>query len=190
MGRAKIEALPVPVKAAVDELLKTGRFTLDQIIAHLRKLGSEHQVPEAALPSRSAIGRYAQRFEKTAAKLREAREIASTWVQKLGDDPEGSVSRLLQEMLKTVAFQQLAQMNEAEEPPEASEIMLLARSIKDLESAASQSMQRELRIRKDVIAEMAKKLSGLEKDGKTGKRALDPETIKAVREIYGITAHE
>lgn len=184
--RSKVEALPAPVKAAVDELLKTGRFTLDDIIRHIRQLGDAHQVPAAALPSRSAVGRYAKRFEATAARLREAREVAKTWVEKLGEDPEGNVGRLLMEMLRTVAFQQLMDLNEGDEAAAPKDIMMLARGIKDLEGASYQSMQRELRIRKDVVAEMAKKLDGLEGDAKKGKRALDPDTLKAVREIYGI----
>ena len=96
MGRkSKVEALPGPVKREVDELLKTGRFTLDDIIAHLRKLADEHQVPAEELPSRSALGRYAQNFERTAARMREAKQLAEVWVGKLGHEPESKIGRLI-----------------------------------------------------------------------------------------------
>jgi|GEM_PF-189008 len=166
MGRkSKVEALPGPVKREVDELLKTGRFTLDDIIAHLRKLADEHQVPAEELPSRSALGRYAQNFERTAARMREAKQLAEVWVGKLGHEPESKIGRLITEMLRTVAFQQLAAMGDDTAAVESMDIMLIAKAIKDLESAEKISIDREIKIREQVAKEAAKVVDEAAREG-------------------------
>jgi len=182
--KSKVTALPGPVKAAVDELLKTGRYTLDDIVAHIRKLAAEQGVPPEQLPSRASLGRYSQQFEKSAAKMRQAREIAGSWIDQLKDDPESKVGRLLIEMARTAAFQQLVTMNEAgdDAPPDAAEIKLLAQAIRDLEIAGRHSVERELRIRKEVIAKAAEEVA------KTAKaQGLTADTVAAIRQsVLGV----
>lgn len=163
--RSKIEALPGPIKKAVDELLKTGRFSLDDILVHLRQLGAQHQVPSGEMPSRSSLGRYAQNFERTAARMREARELAGVWVEKMGHEPESGVGRLLMEMLRTVAFQQLAAMGDSEAAVESMDIMLLAKAIRDLESAQKTSAEREIKIRQEVAKDAAKVVDEATREG-------------------------
>jgi len=163
--RSKVEALPGPVKAAVDGLLKTGRFTLDDIVAHIRKLAQEHEVPAEELPSRSALGRYAQSFERTASRMREAKQLAEVWVGKLGHEPESKVGRLITEMLRTVAFQQLAEMGDEGAVVESMDIMLIAKAIKDLESAEKISADREIKIREQVAKQAAKVVDEAAREG-------------------------
>jgi hypothetical protein len=166
MGRrSKIEALPGPIKQAVDELQKTGRYKLDDVLAHLRKLGAEHQVPAEALPGRSALGEYAQNFERTAARMREAKQLAEVWVGRLGQEPESKVGRLITEMLRTVAFQQLAAMGDDAAAVGSMDIMMIARAIKDLESAEKISADREIKIREQVAKEAAKVVDEAAKEG-------------------------
>jgi len=127
--RSKVTALPAPLKATVDRLLSSGRHTLDEINEHLKKLADAEGVPAEDLPSRSSLGRYATNFDKVAGKMREAREVAAGILDKFGAEPEGDVSRLLMELLKTVTFQALGEA--AEHGSDAKDIMFLSQAIKN-----------------------------------------------------------
>lgn len=152
MGRkSTVRQLDPRLKEAVDALLRDGRSTIDGILEKLRELAS----PGDALPSRSALGRYAQRAQEQMARYREAQQVASVWVEKFGKEPEGDVGRLLHEMLRSVAFQTLGQMSENEASAGAEEVMLLAKAMKDLASADKLTAERIVRIRQEVAKQCA-----------------------------------
>ena len=67
-NRSKVAQLPEALKTEVDKLLFEGRFTLEQIVTHLRGLGVE--------VSRSAIGRYSQNYDEMMRDMRLARELS------------------------------------------------------------------------------------------------------------------
>lgn len=148
--KSSIHQLDARLRGAVDGLIREGRYTLDDILAHLAQLnGGESPV------SRSALGRYAQRAEEQMARYREAQEVAKVWVAKFADEPEGDVARLLPEMLRSVAFQTLGSMSERESAAEAAEVMLLAKAMKDLAAADVLTTQRILKIREEVAKRAA-----------------------------------
>ena len=174
--RSAIGKLPNKVRDKVHRLIRDG-VTIDAIVENLDGLGAE--------VSRSAVGRYKQKYEERLKHYREALEVAAVWVRKLGEEPQGDVGLLLAEMLKTVAFQTLANMTDDEaEKADPKAIMMLAKSIKDLEGAAKISAERELKVRKAVAAEAANKAA------EVGKKAgLTAETIETFRrQILGIAA--
>lgn len=148
--KSSIQQLDPRLRDAVDELIREGRYTLDDIVAHLAKLnGGEAPV------SRSALGRYAQRAEEQMRRYREAREVAKVWVDKFENEPDGDVARLLPEMLRSVAFQTLGSLGDREESAEAQEVMFLAKAMKDLASADVLTTQRILKIREETAKKAA-----------------------------------
>lgn len=176
-ARSRITRLPTEVRDQVHRLIRAGH-TIDDIVGHLETLGEE--------VSRSSVGRYKQKYESAFQRYREAQEVAAVWVAKLGEDPEGDVGRLVAEMIKTVAFQTLAELGdrgdkEAKATPE--DIMLLARSIRDLETAGKLSADRELRVRKETAKAAAEVATQVGK-----ARGLPAEVVQEFRrEILGVT---
>lgn len=148
--RSSIHQLDPRLRSALDGLIREGRYTLDDILAHLAQLnGGEPPV------SRSAIGRYAQRAEEQMRRYREAQEVARVWVEKFESEPDGDVARLLPEMLRSVAFQTLGSLGEREESADAQEVMFLAKAMKDLASADKLTTDRILQIRQEVAKRAA-----------------------------------
>lgn len=148
--KSSIQRLDQRLRGAVDELIRDGRFTLDDILAHLATLNG-------GLPpvSRSALGRYAQRAEEQMARYREAQEVAKVWVDKLESEPDGDVARLLPEMLRSVAFQTLGSLGDREDSADAQEVMFLAKAMKDLASTDKLTTDRILQIRQEVAKRAA-----------------------------------
>lgn len=148
--KSSIAQLDPRLRSAVDGLIREGRYTLDDIIAHLATLnGGEAPV------SRSALGRYAQRAEEQMRRYREAQEVAKVWVEKFESEPDGDVARLLPEMLRSVAFQTLGSLGDREESADAQEVMFLAKAMKDLASADKLTTERILQIRQEVAKKAA-----------------------------------
>lgn len=180
--RSAIGKLPHEIRDQVHRLIRDG-VTIDAIVERLEALGAE--------VSRSSVGRYKQKYEGLLERYREAQEVAAVWVRKLGEDPQGDVGQLCAEMLKTVAFQTLANMADTEaEKADPKAIMMLAKSIKDLEGAAKISAERELKVRKAVAAELLGKLDAAEKDAEVaGEPGLSAARIAQLRrDFLGVRA--
>ncbi|WP_421793445.1 DUF3486 family protein [Hydrocarboniphaga effusa] len=174
--KSSITSAPLPVRKAIDDALKTGRFTLDQLLSSLRsEFGKE------AVPSRSAIGRYAQRFEEVGKRLRESREVAQVWAERLGSEPQGDVGKLVMDMLRTLAFDATMTLGEPGEDgagvsidPKA--LNTLALAIQRLETAGRHNIEREKAMRQAVLAEAAKSA-----DTAAREAGLSDEAIAAIR---------
>jgi len=148
--KSSIQQLPPELQSALNELLREGRFTLDDILAKLAELNAG-----VAPVSRSALGRYAQRAEEQMRRYREAQEVAKVWIDKLEKEPDGDVARLLPEMLRSVAFQTLGNLSDRKEDVEAQEVMFLAKAMKDLASTDRLTQDRILIIRQEVAKKAA-----------------------------------
>jgi len=163
--KSSISQLPPEILEQVHALINGGR-TIDEITEHLHGLDQD--------VSRSAVGRHVQKFADNLKRYKEAQEVAGVWVDKLGENPNGDVGKLIAEMLKTVAFQTLANMGDDDKGAAPKDILFLANSIKALESANKLSIEREQKIREEVSARIkrettatvnkAVKQAGLTKD--------------------------
>lgn len=177
--RSSIKQLPSEVRAKIDGLLRDGRFTLDQIMEKLDELEVDI--------SRSALGRYRKSFEEQAREMREARQMADVWVDKLGKQPEGKMGRLVIELLRTLAFKVTMSAGEVGAhgvKAKAGDVFFLSKAIKELESAAKISADREMKIRE---AERAEAVKTVEREGK--KAGLTDETIASIKQgILGVKA--
>jgi hypothetical protein len=168
--KSSIKELDPRIREAVDQAIREGRATIDDIVALIAQLGGE--------VSRSAVGRYKQRAENQMQKYREAQEVAKVWIGKLQADPEGDIGRLLAEMLRTVAFQSIGDM-EAASPMD---MMLLAKALKDMAGADKLTAERILKVRQDAAREAAEKVSAVGK-----AKGLSAETVAELRrEILGV----
>jgi len=181
MGRTpKIRRFPVEIRTRVDGLIRDGA-TIDEIMAALANLNA----PPIA---RSTVGAYKQRVEQNLARYREAQEVAGAWVSKLGENPASDVGRLLQEMLKTIAFQTMAQLGDEDSLTEGvgpRELMFLAKALKDLSGAQKTSIDVEAKLRAEYDATLAKRAAQAAEVATTEakKRGLSPETVATMRQI-------
>jgi len=171
--KSSIEALPETLRTEIDGALKAGA-TLDDIVQAVRMAGAN--------VSRSALGRYKLRMHRIGERLRRSREIASIFVDKLGQAPEGKVGRVVTELAQTMVFDYLTPGDDGEVKemdPEA--LMMLGRAIKDLAGAEKLSAERELKIRDEErkaalkaaaqAADKAGQAQGLTAEGRAEIRA-------------------
>jgi hypothetical protein len=176
--KSKITQLDPRVRAAVDDAIREGRATIDEIVLLIRGMGGE--------ASRSSVGRYVKNAAAQLKQYRDAQEIAKAWVGRLNAQPEDDVGRMLAEMFKTLAMQTMAQLGDEEQegPAQPMELMLLAKALDHLTRSQKTTVDRAVKIREALGA----KLEQLEGEAKKGG-GLDVATIQRIREeVYGIAA--
>ncbi len=119
--------------------------------------------------SKSAVNRYAVRMDKIGAKIRQSREVAQMWIGKLGAEPQGEVGKLLNEMVRNLAFDCTSEMLEGDAPVEPKMLKDLAIAIERLERAASENVRREDEIRKQerqrIKDQLEKEVKNMAKKG-------------------------
>ncbi len=100
-------------------------------------------------------------------RYREAYEVAKAWVNKFGRNPDGNVARLLIEMLRMVAFRQLADMSIANgrRPTRPAELAVLAKAIKEMEGASKTIAESETRLREKLRADVDRKVDEMKHGG-------------------------
>lgn len=174
--KSSITRLDPRIREAVDAAIREGRLTIEELVDLVNTQGGRI--------SPSAMGRYRQTAEAQMARYREAQEVAKVWIGKLEADPNGDIGRLLPEMLRMVAFQQLADIDE-ETGITPKDLDLLSRAIKNAAGASKTSVEVE-RLRRQII-DAAKSVETIENEVRSGERKLDADTLKRIREvIYGI----
>jgi hypothetical protein len=193
MGRkSKVSALPAPVLEEVDRLLGSGRYTLDQICAHLRALSTQGDIAPEALPSRSALGRHAKNYAEVARQMRQTQEVAAAWRRDLLANPEGDVGQLLIQMLETQTFGAMVQMAEAagqsDEAPAADELELLSRVVKNAAQADTLNAKRFLTLRaeakREAAEEFKRRLDELAAQAGPGN-GIDLRTLEEAQRMLG-----
>lgn len=142
--RSSIRKLPEQLRAEVDRLLADGRYTLTDVVEHLRTLGVH--------VSRSAVGRYAQDFEQIASDIRYTREMAIAIAGELEATPDRDSARLVIESLQALLLRARMQLARKEEL-DIGTLEKLARATKDLQSAWKSNVDTELKIRDRVLKE-------------------------------------
>lgn len=82
-------------------------------------------------------------------------EVAEAWTAKLGDAPTSDVGKLLQEIVRTLAFETSMHMTESGEPVAPKALSQMALAIQRVEQAAMASHKREKEIRAAFAQEVA-----------------------------------
>ncbi len=176
--RRALEALPPAAKAELDRMALADA-TGESIALRMAEIG----IP---ISRRRAVA-YKKRVLAEMDRSREARTVAGAWADALSGSARGEIGRLLQEMLKTVAFQTLAAVGEDGTVPDAKELAELAKAVREVAAAEQITTELELRLRRELAESLAPKLAAAE-------RAVDgrPADLKAAlarirEEVYGLT---
>jgi len=176
MGRkSSVKTLQPEIEEEINRLLRDGRFTLNEILNHLKTLGVEGV-------SRSALGRHKKKMDTLLERLRQGREMAEIITEKFGPEAvEGRQGRALVQMIQTLAGNyMLNRLDDPEQEIEASELVALARAAKDAAQASKTSQDYELKIReamaKEAQAKMAKAVE--EVTGSPEAARMTPEELR------------
>ena len=179
-----IEQLPPDILEQLQELLRDPRVTQMEATARINDILAE-QGEEPV--SKSAVNRYAVRMEQVGAKLRESRAVADMWIAKVGATPQGQLGHLINEMLRTLAFDVTLKLQDgemtAEDMPGVIDMLKhLSLSVMRLEKAASENVKREQHIKQQAREEAAEVAEKVAKQG-----GLSPESVQELRSaILGI----
>lgn len=170
---SSITQLDPQVKEAVDSAVREGRASIDQIVELIKSLGGD--------ASRSAVGRYVKTANERMEEYRKAQSVAAVWMDKIGAEPKGDVSRMLLEMLRMVAYRTIDQTESAS--PE--DLMFLSNALKGFAQTDKLVIDKELGLRKLIAIEAAKVAVEVVKTVK--KAGLSDETVELIRsKILGI----
>lgn len=185
--KSKVELLPEEIRSTLNVFIRSGNMTQKDILEAVNQMIDEAGLGDEAKLSRTGFNRYAKRMEDMGQRLRQSREVAEVWVSKLGDAPTSDVGKLLQEFVRTMAFETSMKMMEAAEGEEGEVISpkalgQLALVVQRIETAAMSSMKREKEIRAAYAAEAAEKTEAVAK-----KAGLTADTVKMLKaELLGI----
>ncbi|EGQ7740580.1 DUF3486 family protein [Vibrio parahaemolyticus] len=184
--KSKIELLPEDIRAQLNVLIRSGDMTQKDIRDAVNQMIEEAGLPDDAKLSRTGFNRYAKRMEDMGQRLRQSREVAEVWITKLGEAPTSDVGKLLQEFVRTMAFEtSMRLMEDADEkqeviPPKA--LNQLALVVQRIEQAAMTSHKVEKEIRKAFAEEAAEKAEQIVREA-----GITDETVQSVKnKILGI----
>jgi hypothetical protein len=174
MGRrSSIDDLPDPVRESVDRAIARG-VKLDDIVAMVNDMGEE--------VTRSAVGRRAKNYRQMADQQRNVMAIAKAFGEDFGDS-NNDAGKLLIQLVNSVAVRAMIPLASGEEPNiDGKELHFLARTAKDLLSAAKIDADRDSKIRDD---ERRKNAAAAEAEGRAA--GASDETIERIkRKILGV----
>ena len=195
MGRKRrqpstVDLLPQGVRRQLQAMLDDPRITqlqaadrVNSILAELRAAG-DPKVLDPACPeqvSKSAVNRYDLQMRDVGERLRQSREVADRWINKLGAAPQGQVGNLINEILRTLSFDvtlfmQGNALNEESAPAVVGMLKDLALTTMRLEKAANLNVEREREIRQQALEEAAAAV------GETAREAgVSTDTIARIR---------
>ena len=161
MGRkSSIDKLPKQIRDQLNDYLRDNRLTqqdvADRTNALLEAMNVDHRV------SRSAVNRYSMKMEQIGAKIRQSRQMAEHWIGSVGSVPQGEVGKLINEIIRTMAFETSVAMADSEDPVSPKMLKDLALAVQRLESAANMNEERERKIRalarEEALAEAAESI--------------------------------
>ena len=162
--KSKVDLLPEDIRTTLNVFIRSGNMTQKDILEAVNQMVDEAGLGEEAKLSRTGFNRYAKRMEDMGQRLRQSREVAEVWVSKLGEAPMSDVGKLLQEFVRTMAFETSMKMMEAAEGKEGEFISpkslgQLALVVQRIEQAAMTSHKVEKEIRTAYAAEAADAVS-------------------------------
>jgi hypothetical protein len=179
---SKIDRAPAEVREAIGKLRGDGH-TIDEILVHLAKMGLD----DDGMPSRSGLHRHVQGLDALAETISRGRTIAEALVRRLGDAPEGRQARLNIELMHNVVTQLVAAAGDTDGTVkfDAKQVQFLTRSLANLASAQKSDVDVTLRLKRELAAEMDKKLAEVEAGVDGEAEPLTPaQMIARIRALY------
>ena len=177
--QSSIDRLPEDIRDKLQELLRDPRVTQLEATAQINAILEEEGHQERV--SKSAVNRYDKEMRVVGEKLRQSREIAQMWIGKLGAAPQGKLGNLINETLRTMAFDIALKLQDAELDPEnipavIDQLKGLALAVQRLEAGATMNVKREAEIRKQALEEAAQAI-----DQTATQAGVSEETILKIR---------
>lgn len=184
-GRNKpssIDRLPEEVQAAIAGLRRQGR-TIDEILDHLRSLDVE--------VSRSALGRHVKSLAEIGEQLRRSETMAKFIVEKFGEETDDRVGRANMRILQGALLEILTEERVGEDGApvtlSADEAKSISLSLQRLVAAQRMDAERQLRLRAEARAEMAREAAVAVEKVARREGGLSKDTVQAIKaEILGI----
>lgn len=189
MGQqSSIGRLPEDILERLQELLRDPRVT--QLDA-TRKINEILEAEgRAERVSKSAVNRYDLKMREAGEKLRQSREVAKMWIGKLGAAPQGQVGNLVNEILRTLAFDLSLKLQDetltAESLPGViSQVKALSLAVQRLEASSAMNVKREAEIRKHERERLKEEtIKAVDAAGDGGRMTAD--TLRAeILKVYG-----
>lgn len=156
---SKIDLLPDSIRAELHGLLRDKRHTQEDIREAINQLIDDAGLGDDMQLSRTGLNRYASKMESVGARIRQSREVAEVWTAKLGETPTSDLGKLLQEVVRTLAFETSMSMADSGQPVEPKALNQMALLLQRVEQAAMTSHKREKEIRSAYAAEAATAVS-------------------------------
>lgn len=185
--KSKVNLLPQEIRDQLHALLRSGSMHQKDILEAVNQMIDEAGLPEDAKLSRTGFNRFAKKFETIGERIRQSREVAEVWTAKLGQAPTSDVGKLLQEFVRTMAFETSMKMMDAAEQENAEPISpkalgQLALVVQRIEAAAMSSIKVEKEIRSAFATEAAAKAEQIVKQA-----GISAETATEIKnQILGI----
>lgn len=167
--KSSIKKLDADILELLQELLKDPRVTQLEVTAKINALLDERGEEPV---SKSAVNRYKLSMDEVGAKLMESREVAKLWIGKLGSQPAGEVGKLLNEVLRTLAFEMTVPMLNGDEKASPKIINQLALATQRLEKAAGDNDKRDAAVRKRAQEEAANEVDEVAKEAGLSAKAV------------------
>lgn len=176
MGRASsITALPEEVRRWLERALTERGFSgYEELEALLRDKGYT--------VGKSSIHRYGQKIERRMAAIKASTDAAKLITEAAGDDQDARSEAVIA-LVQTEMFESIIAIQEAGDGELSAEdrLGLMSKAAKNIATLTRASIAQ-----KQFKATVLKRLQEMESDARTGKRTLDAETLRIVREeIYG-----
>ena len=175
MGRkSTISRLEPQSRQYLEQLIRQGRHTLDELMVAMRE-----KFPEVGV-SRSAVHRFSVPFKEMLERMRQQQAMAGILVQELGEDPDDKAGALMVQAITTLTTQASVMQAGAEEV-DIDAVQKLARAAKDVIATRKVSRQERLAIeadaeergRKKLLAEQEANLTKIAKTQGMGQEQLD-----------------
>jgi uncharacterized protein DUF3486 len=174
--RTKIARLPREVREALERLRTERGYNSKELLAYLQSCGAEVGI--------RAVRRHVNRLDQKMESCREAQEVASAWVAQLGKEPEGGVGRLLLTMLRIVALRHIADLGDpaAGEAAKPADMILIAKTITEMETASTAIADREIKLRAELRSELDRKVGAIKPDT-AADSSRDIATLNKAKEL-------
>ena len=141
-AQSSIDRLPEALRKQLKAWLRDPAVTQRDATEAVNALIAEH-CGDAAPVSKSAVNRYAMRMREAGKKIRQQREIAEAWAAEIGAKRDSEVGPLLNEMIRTLAFEAALRLEEGGEAVPPKVLQQLALAHQRLESARLSSARAE-----------------------------------------------
>ncbi len=153
MTRSTIKTLPPELLEQLQAWLRDPTISQLQATERLNELLEEiGEKPR----SKSAVNRYAVEMNEIGEKIQQSREIADMWVSKFGNQPQGKVGTLLNEIVRNLVFTTSIKLSETDELIDPKSLKELAHAIEKLENSATINEKRQREIEKRILEKAAK----------------------------------